>query len=195
VKRHVAVAATALMLCGHTLSAQIDTSGRRAQRAQLPARGRLDRAGAARAAPKQQKELTPRQLVQQAFRARVRDVLKIDQEKTRRLFQTDQSFNRQRAQLVQSERQTRIALAAAMQDSGAVDQGKIDQYINQLIQAPRKRAELLEAEQKELSTFLTPLQRAQFLGLRDRLNERMRQLNQADSVGRRGQPPPGPPPS
>jgi hypothetical protein len=125
----------------------------------------------------------------------VREVLSIDQATTRRLFQTDQGFNRQRAELNKSEKETRVALAAAMQDSGTVDTAKIDQYINQLVQAQRKRADLLEAEQKELSTFLSPLQRAQFLSLRERLNERMRQLNQAEAAGRRGQPPADPPPN
>jgi Spy/CpxP family protein refolding chaperone len=184
----------ALVLFGSALPAQGDTATRRAQRAQgqLPPRGgaRAGRGAVTREAP--QKDLTPRQAVQQAFRTRVREVLSLDQAKTRRLFQTDQDFNRQRSALNQSERQARVALAAAM-DSGAVDQSKIDQYINQLVQAPRKRADLLEAEQKELSTFLTPLQRAQFLSLRERLNERMRQLNQADAAGRRGQPPTPPP--
>jgi Spy/CpxP family protein refolding chaperone len=138
--------------------------------------------------------------VQQAFRNRVRQLLNLDQPKMRRLNQTEQGFNRQRTELNQSERQTRLALAAAMQDSAGPDQGKIDQYINQLVQAQRKRADLLEAEQKELSSFLTPLQRAQYLSLKERMNKRLQELNQAAGGGRRGaapptEPPPGPPPS
>jgi hypothetical protein len=136
-----------------------------------------------------QANLPLRQQVRQAFQARIRQELNLDQPKMRRLNQTDQSFQRQRNELGQSERQTRQALATAMQDS-TPDQGKIDGYINQLIQVQRKRADLLEAEQKELSSFLTPMQRAQYLSLNQQLQARMRGLNQPG----RGTPPPGPPP-
>ena len=202
--RPLAVAASALILLAPALSAQGDTA-RQPQRAQtqLPARagGRLGGAGrGALARGAAQGDAPLRQQVQQAFRNRVRQLLNLDQPKMRRLNQTEQGFNRLRTELNQSERQTRLALAAAMQDSAGPDQGTIDQYINQLVQAQRKRADLLEAEQKELSSFLTPLQRAQYLSLKERMNKRLQELNQAAGGGRRGaapptEPPPGPPPS
>jgi hypothetical protein len=177
------------MLLSGTLPAQRD-SVRRAARGQIlpggKAGARLDRG---RAAAKGEANLPVRQQVRQAFLARVRDELKLDPPKMRHLNQTEQSFTRQRNELNLSERQTRQALAAAMQDS-TPDQGKIDGYINQLIQAQRKRADLVEAEQKELSSFLTPMQRAQYLALNQQLQARMRQFNQAG----RGVPPDGPPP-
>jgi hypothetical protein len=190
VTRQLAGAATALMLLGGTLSAQGD-SARRALRAQgqLPVRpgaragGRAALGGAA--APG---ELPLRQQVQQAFRNRVRQVLNLDQPQMRRLNQTEQRFNRERAALTQSEKQTRLSLAATMDDTAHLDPAKIDQYINQLVQAQRKRADLLEAEQKELSTFLTPLQRLQYLSLKERLNQRLQEIN------KRGEPPPTEPP-
>src|SRR5262249_21144896 len=141
VTRSLAMACTALVMIGTALPAQRDTASRRAQRAQgqFPVRGGARAAGRGAVAREAQKDLPRRQMVQQAFRNRVREVLNLDQAKTRRLFQTDQDFNRQRAALNQSERQARVALAAAMQDSGSIDQSKVDQYINQLVQAPRKR--------------------------------------------------------
>ena len=45
-----------------------------------------------------------------------------------------------------------------------------------------KRADLLEAEQKELSTFLTPLQRAQYLGLKEQLDRKILQLRQQNAL-------------
>ena len=194
--RRLAGAATALMLLGGTLSAQGDTS-RRALRAQgqLPTRPGAPvggRAALGRAAA--QDELPLRQQVQQAFRNRVREVLNLDQPTMRRLNQTEQRFNRERAALTQNEKQTRLALAASMDDSANVDPTKIDQYINQLVQAQRKRADILEAEQKELSTFLTPRQRLQYLSLKERLNQRLQELNKGAAAERRGEPPPEPPP-
>jgi hypothetical protein len=193
VTRRFAVAATALVLLSGTLSAQGD-SLRRAARSQILPGGkpgaRLNPGGVA---AKDQANLPVRQQVRQAFQARIRDELNLDQPKMRRLNQTEQSFNRQRSEVGQSERQTRLALAAAMQDS-TPDQGKIDGLINQLIQAQRKRADLLEAEQKELSSFLTPMQRAQYLSLTQQLQARMRELTQAGRGVPPGAPPPQPPP-
>ena len=195
-KRQVAGAATALMLLGGALSAQGDTS-RRALRAQeqLPVRPGARAAG--REAPGRAAapgELPLRQQVQQAFRNRVREVLNLDQPQMRRLNQTEQRFNRERAELTQSEKQTRLAMAAAMDDTASHDPAKIDQYINQLVQAQRKRADLLEAEQNELKTFLTPLQRLQYLSLKERLNQRLQEINKAAAAERRGEPPPTEPP-
>lgn len=188
-------ALAALLLFGGTLTAQTDTS-RRTQRAQtqLPGRGggRLGGGGrAARAADAADVPLARQ--VRQAFQNRVRQELKLDQPKMRRLNQTEQSFTKQRAEVNQSERQTRVSIAAAMQDSAGPDQAKLQQYIDQLVQARHKQADLLEAEQKELSSFLTPMQRLQYLSLKEQLNKRLGELRQAGG-GRRGEAPPGPPP-
>ena len=192
--RQLAVAAMALVLSSGMLPAQRD-SARRAARGQIlpggKAGARLNNPGRAAGRAEDQANLPVRQKVRQAFLARVRQELNLDQPKMRRLNQTEQSFNRQRNELNQSERQTRQSLAAAMQDS-TPDQGKIDGYINQLIQVQRKRADLLEAEQKELSSFLTPMQRAQYLSLNQQMQARMRAVTQAGR-GPAG-PPPEPPP-
>jgi hypothetical protein len=188
VTRQFAVAATALVLLSGSLAAQRD-SVRRAARGQILPGGKAGRLNNPPRGSADQANLPLRQQVRQAFQARVRNELNLDQPKMRRLNQTEQSFTKQRNELGKSERETRQALATAMQDS-TPDQGKIDGYINQLVQAQRKRADLLEAEQKELSSFLTPMQRAQYLALNQQLAARMRQFNQAG----RGTPPAGPPP-
>jgi Spy/CpxP family protein refolding chaperone len=71
-----------------------------------------------------------------------------------------------------------------MVDSTARDQDKIAQYLDRLVQGQRKRADLLEAEQKEFATFLTPLQRAQYFALRERMDRRVQEMEE-----RRGQGP------
>lgn len=193
--RQIAVAAMALMLLSGTVHAQRD-SVRRAARGQiLPGGKQVGRLNPGRAAGRAENQANQplRQQVKQAFQARVRQELNLDQPKMRRLNQTEQNFTRQRSEIGQNERQTRQALATAMQDS-TPDQGKIDGYINQLIQVQRKRADLLEAEQKELSSFLTPMQRAQYLSLNQQLQARMRQLNQASRGAPTAGPPPEPPP-
>jgi hypothetical protein len=128
------------------------------------------------AAPKQQ---ALQKAVRQRFAAVVRTRLNLSEEQAQRLDATDQRFQKQRTQIGQQERASRQGLAAALADSGGTqDQAKISQYMDQLVQAQHKRADLLEEEQKELGTFLTPVQRAKFLGLREQLNATVKQLRQ-----------------
>jgi hypothetical protein len=54
-------------------------------------------------------------------------------------------------------------------------------------QGQRRRADLVDAEQKKLSGFLTPLQRAKPQALREQLNRRVQQmLKETGQRGRRG---------
>jgi len=99
--------------------------------------------------------------------------LNLDDQKMQQLQQTDSKYDRQRRQLNMEERQARLALKASMEDSVGRDQNKISQNLDQLLQAQRRRADLLEAEQKELSSFLTPMQRAQYLSLKEQMMRRM----------------------
>lgn len=127
--------------------------------------------------------------VHQRFASVVRARLNLTDEQAQRLDATDQRFQRQRNQIGQQERSSRAALAAALADStGTPDQTKISQYMDQLVQAQHRRADLLEQEQKELGTFLTPVQRAKFLGLREQLNATVKQLRQENR--RAANPPP-----
>jgi hypothetical protein len=193
------MAVAALLLLGGTVSGQTDTA-RRPQRAQTQLPGRANgrpvggggRAGLAR--PAEQNNLPIARQVRQAFQNRVRQELNLDAPKMRRLVQTDQRFDVQRRELNQSEKQTRVSLAAVMQDSAGPDQGKVDQYLSQLVQAAHKRADLVDAEQKELSSFLTPMQRAQYLALKEQLNKRLQEVRQANGAGRGAPPPTQPPP-
>jgi flagellar biosynthesis GTPase FlhF len=143
----------------------------------LPPRGGI-------AAPKQQ---ALQKAVRQRFAEVVKTRLSLSDDQAQKLDATDQRFQRQRNQIGQEERASRQALAAALADSGsAQDQTKISQYMDQLVQAQHKRADLLEQEQKELGTFLTPVQRAKFLGLREQLNATVKQLRQENRRGARG---------
>ncbi len=127
-------------------------------------------------------DLTDRQLavreIRQRMDQRIRNQLQLNPQQFRSLKQTEQKYNRQRTDVNLAERQTRQSLIAAMNDTGPRDQAKIAQYIDALTQSQRKKADLVEAEQKELSIFLTPMQRAQLLGLRENLQKLLQQLNQ-----------------
>jgi hypothetical protein len=91
---------------------------------------------------------------------------------------------------LRDERQARLGLKGAMDDSTKIDQTKVDGYLSQLVKAQRTRADLLESEQKELTGFLTPLQRAKYFAMKERLNRRMQELAQQNAAGRGAVEPP-----
>ena len=121
--------------------------------------------------------------VRRALAGVVRKQLGLNDEQMQKLQRVDAKYARQRRETVRSERQTRIALRAAMQDS-TPDQAKIATYMDDLVTAQRRRADILENEQKELSGFLTPLQRAKYQALRERLTRRMQNLQRNGAGGR-----------
>lgn len=166
-----------LVTSSTSLRAQAESTAVRPLRGRGLGGGRGARAlERANAAPKQQ---ALQKAVRQRFANVVRTRLNLTDEQAQRLDATDQRFQKQRTQIGQQERASRQGLAAALADSGGTqDQAKISQYMDQLVQAQHKRADLLEQEQKELGTFLTPVQRAKFLGLREQLNATVKQLRQ-----------------
>ncbi|MEO7084214.1 MAG: hypothetical protein ABI442_10600 [Gemmatimonadaceae bacterium] len=154
----------------------------RGERLAAPARPMMGRKAGAGA---QVEQLDPAQrqaaikLLRQTMNRRYRVALGLNNDQMRTLNQTEGRYERQRGELLKSERDARQGIRAAMGDSVASkDQTKIAGYLDQLTQAQRSRADLLEAEQKELSTFLNPLQRAQYLGLKEQLDRRIVQLRQ-----------------
>jgi hypothetical protein len=113
----------------------------------------------------------------------------------RTLNQVNTKYDRQRSDIQRDERQARLGLKAAMEDTAAADQNaRIEQQMNALVGAQRRRADLLENEQKELAGFLTPLQRARYSVMQERLQQRLQQLRQSQQDAPAGPPPPENPP-
>ena len=93
--------------------------------------------------------------------------------------------------MLAQERNARQSLRAALDDSTGANDGKITQYLDDMTQVMRRRVDLFESEQKELGTFLSPRQRAQYTALRDQI---ARRIDQGPGLGRglngrRGGPP------
>jgi Spy/CpxP family protein refolding chaperone len=124
--------------------------------------------------------------LRQRFAGVVQRQLNLSDENAKRLEKVDSQFEQQRTALRREERQARLGLRAALADTANVDQAKIAQYMDQLTRGQRRRAEILESEQKELATFLTPLQRAKLQGLREQLVQRVNQIQRQNGGGRKG---------
>lgn len=115
----------------------------------------------------------------------------LDDEQIRRLQATSRRFEGQRRELFNRERRVRAELRAALESDSARD-ARIAPLLDQTIQLQRQRLDLLEAEQKELATFLTPTQRARLYGMEEQMRRRMQEMRDArpsdGNAGRRGQP-------
>jgi hypothetical protein len=155
--------------------------------------------GEARGAQQEQRQALQRQ-VRQAFSRAVRRRLNLNDDQMNKLQDVNRKYDVQRRDLLRTEREARQGLAATMQDSTLPDatrQARASQFMDQLVQSQRRRADLLESEQKELAGFLTPVQRGQFSAMRERFNLQVQQLEHdstAAGLGRRGGPPPAPDP-
>lgn len=132
---------------------------------QLPA----ERAGGANRAQLQRRF---QQMLYQVTRERVG----LTDEQMKRLVPVNQRFTTQRREIQRQERQTRVALRDAIRDSSQVDQGKITEYLDRLVDLQRQRVELLAQEQKDLAEFMTPLQRAKYTAIQEQVRQRIEQM-------------------
>lgn len=122
-----------------------------------------------------------------AIERKVRVEVQPTETQLRQLQALDKRFEPQRVQLNREEIAARTELRQLMVDSTNVNQATIGETLDRLVKFPRRRAELMEAEQKELSTILSPLQRAKYLSIQEQVR---RQIERG-----RGGPPPGGPDS
>jgi Spy/CpxP family protein refolding chaperone len=78
--------------------------------------------------------------------------------------------------LFSEERQARQALRAELVAGDAANQQKVAGLLDQLMRLQRRRLDLVENEQREIGKFLSPVQRAKYLGLQNEIRKRMEEL-------------------
>lgn len=131
-----------------------------------------------------------REQMEQNFRAQLAKLLKtqlgLNEEGMRQLSDVNQRFDRQRRDLLRREMMTRRGLRDEVLRGDSANAGRIDQLLADQVRIERERIDLTEAEQRELAKFLTPVQRAKYLGVQEQIRRQMDQMR-----GRRGGMPPG----
>lgn len=115
----------------------------------------------------------------------VRQRLQLTDAQMSRLEQTNAHFAQRRRDLVQQERETRVAIRDEVVKDSAANQQHVADLIERAIGLQRQRLDLVDAEQKELAQFLTPVQRARYLDLQEKLRQRVEQLRRQQQ-SRRG---------
>jgi Spy/CpxP family protein refolding chaperone len=118
--------------------------------------------------------------LERQFRERLATVvqqrLHLTDAQLKRLEQTNSHFEGQRRQLVQQEREARVAIREEVLKDSAANQTRVAELIDRAIAIQRQRLDLVQQEQRELAQFMTPVQRAQYLDLQEKLRQRVEQL-------------------
>jgi Spy/CpxP family protein refolding chaperone len=148
--------------------------------APLPAQ--RDRAAAARAdsaaiASPERKQLE-RRLHQRVLDV-VRDRLDLTPEQVDKLSATSQRYEQQRRSLAQRERSLRLGLRAQLRRGDSADQKYVAQLLDQTLQSQQERLDLYRKEQSDLAAFLTPVQRAKYMGLQEQMRSRVEELRRS----------------
>lgn len=153
------------------------------------AEGQPGRQGGARGGrrldPQDRPALPPvrRQLMEQQIRRTfwraAKQRIGFTDEQMQQLERATQRFDARRRELGQRERVQRVALRSQLLADSAANQSAIASALDQMHEVQRRRLDLQAEEQRELATFMTPLQRAKFMAMQEQVRRRMQELVRA----------------
>lgn len=109
---------------------------------------------------------------QQQTAAVLRNRLGLSDQQVEQLTRTNARFEERRRLLVSEERELRIDMRRELSRGNEADQQRIAGLVDRTFVLQRQRLDLLEEEQRELATFLTPRQRAMFLSMQEQIRHR-----------------------
>src|SRR5665647_2343065 len=135
----------------------------------------------------------------QQFRERVakltQDRIGLTDAQMAQLAQSNARFAPQLSQVAAQERETRRQLRQEMTSGGQPNQQHVSDLLDASLRLQKQRISIVEAEQKELARFMTPVQRARYIALQQQFRRRTQQLSgqngtQKDGMGlqQRGRP-------
>ena len=120
-----------------------------------------------------------RQQIEERFTARVQQELGLNDKQTDRLRDVSRRYFSERRDMEAEERRLRQALANELRPGVAANNSRVEQLTDQVLANKVRYVESYQAEMKELRTFLTPVQCAQFLAMRERLLDRVREAQES----------------
>jgi hypothetical protein len=118
------------------------------------------------------------QMLEQRVAQLVERQLQATPEQMQRLRETNRKYAERRRNLANAERNARQELRREILAGDRADQQHVDELIHDLISVQRQRLDLLDAEQRDLAAFLTPVQRAKYVAIQERLRNLAQKLRQ-----------------
>lgn len=123
-----------------------------------------------------------RDSLESRVRQRMEQVLKrqlgLNDEQMRRLGATNRRFANQRRDLLIRERQVRLGLRDEIELGDSTRNPQVAKLLDEMLQLQRQRLDLLESEQKELASFMTPHQRAKYFGMEEQIRRRVEEMRE-----------------
>lgn len=120
-----------------------------------------------------------RAMLEQQIRNRIGNQLKknlnLTDDQFTKLQATNKKFEERRHLLNEQERDARMAMRDLM-ISGDTSGAKVSAALDKMLGIQKQRFETIELEQKELAGYLSPMQRARFLGMQEGLRRRIEGL-------------------
>jgi hypothetical protein len=114
--------------------------------------------------------------IEQQFAERVKQELALSDEQATRLKTIATEYGGRRRELRHRERDLRAALNAQIRDGTTPDQDSVARLTRELLDLRVEYAECWREEMGKLSPFLTPVQRARLLVMRERLIQRVHEM-------------------
>ncbi|CAN5226848.1 hypothetical protein BH09GEM1_BH09GEM1_36350 [soil metagenome] len=180
------VLAISLLALGATTQAQGAQGARAAIRANRRAAQQQQKAAQRQEkqdAPQAASPLAARQQLQQQVRRSLWRVTKLriglTDEQMLRLERTSQRYDQERRQLAIEEKSHRVNLRREILADSAADQSAIASALDRLHAVQQRRLDLQADEQKEFSSFMTPLQRARFGALQEQVRKRLQEFDKS----------------
>jgi len=143
---------------------------------------RMDREATANPEARLRAENRLRASLAQAVRRR----LSLTDEETSRLVDVNRRFSDERTSVMRNELRIRRELRRSIAGGDSTRSAATATLLDELLAVQRQRLDLQQKEQAALSEFLTPEQRARYIGMMEQLRRRISSL--ADSTRRGGGP-------
>jgi Spy/CpxP family protein refolding chaperone len=119
-----------------------------------------------------------RSRIEERFASRVQKELGLTDEQTAKLRATSKQFGGRRHEMHARQRQLGEALRGQLQPGVAANQDSVAKLTDAMVDLRLASAQSTRAEMKELSKFLTPVQRARLFVMRERLRERVKEVRE-----------------
>jgi hypothetical protein len=130
-------------------------------------------------------EVEMRDRIQENFLARAKEEMGLNEEQMTKLRAAEQRVATKRRTLEQEMRRLNGVLADQLRPGIAAKEDVVTKSLDSLGTLRVSYAQTFKEEQRDLATFLTPVQRAQFHRMRERMVDRVREVRQ-DRSGRTG---------
>ncbi|GAB1341296.1 Spy/CpxP family protein refolding chaperone [Gemmatimonas sp.] len=115
-------------------------------------------------------------LFQKRVEAMVRQRLQLTDEQAVKLREVASRVEGERRTLRRDEMLARKAMRDELLAGENANEARVLELLDEMPKLERRRLELLEQEQRDLSRFLTPMQRARYFALQDELRRGMQEL-------------------